>query len=84
MICIPRSSEVIDGVKKGHFEVKNLKHGQMPMICIWFDSKFFFDSKGMNRMVIQGYQEGITDHSKVDHDDIRDIHTQYAYQTMDN
>ena len=45
-------------------------------------------------MVIQGHQEGITDHSEVqkghievknlDHDDIRDIHTQYAYQTMDN
>ena len=34
MMCISRSSEVILGVKKGHFEVKTLKHGQMYIICI--------------------------------------------------
>ena len=58
IMCISRSSEVILGVKKGHFEVKNLKHGQMNMIYIWIDCKFCFESNGVPVMVSQGQLRG--------------------------
>ena len=58
MVCISRSSKVILGVQKGHFGVENRKYGQMHMICIPFDWKFFSESNGMHLKVIRGHLRG--------------------------
>ena len=51
----PRSSY---GVKKGHFGVENRKCGQMHMICISIDSKFYSDSNDVHLEVIRGHLRG--------------------------
>ena len=43
---------------KGHFEVKNSKNGQMHMIYIWIDSKFYFESNDVHSKVIRGHLRG--------------------------
>ena len=64
-MCISRSSEVIKGVKQGHFGVKSQKYGQIHMKCIWIDSKFYSDSDGVNIIVIHVNKKGEKGHSGV-------------------
>ena len=45
-------------VQNGHFEVKNLKDGQMHMIYIWIDRKFCFKFKSVHLNVSRGHLRG--------------------------
>ena len=58
ILCMLRSFEVISGVAKGHFRVKNVKHVQMHIIYIWIDSEFYSDSNSENVQVIGGHPRG--------------------------